>query len=640
MRAIFLSSVVVALAAGCGRDGGRGVGPEEEREGGEVRGPAEVARGFFEAVRANDKERFAEFLTAKALGGFQDGGGFQLSGAELEEFQIGEERIVGDRAEVATVATMGESEQRLWLLMRRVEADWLVHGVRLVIPEGGEFRLDFESMDQLFQGVARGIGAGGEASFQEAMEDWQNGVSAQAIAAERSSFEALVAVTTEQNERAWKIDVAGSGRPAAAILEEILAGSGLTVDAGAQAGLLARPLDLELRGVSRVEAIARVARAIGLRPVYPALQEDLALTFDAQPKTWPQTFAGPFLVEVQELRERAPHATGSIQLGVRALGLAPSVRDFQNGMFERIAVHAIEDARGRSLLAEEGVSLLSEPEARTGFLSLNPTFELEHLLRDVEVIERLAGTIRLQLPVAVERRVAVGLRDRPLQTSYGPLAIEAWGESTRFALTGEEERLSSLELRFSPLDAAGAPVEILFCDSTAFGSRLQASLQTHVAPAKIELKLCRAETVDYPFQLERIPLARHAEMPEELAPLTFSGAAPVAITASRLVRSENELPRVELTIASSANKDVRTAEVTFVYLDASGRELETSSQTLSGDSTFEGPEPLILAGARGSHDATAFFAPEETSAVQVQLERVVFLDATTWERDPGDRSGR
>ena len=179
---------------------------------------------------------------------------------------------------------------------------------------------------------------------------------------------------------------------------------------------LARPVTIDVRGHSRLQAIEEVARSAGLSPVYA----ETVTSFDPsaggnpvqaalrlRPRRGPNLVAsaGPFLVEVLDLKEAVPYATAVLSLRVAASGLpAVVLNDLQRGQQESFIVTDAVDAQGRSLMDTEAAASGGMSMGRVMTVEFDRTkgLALKGLLREVSTIKRLRGRVRVTLPVRVE----------------------------------------------------------------------------------------------------------------------------------------------------------------------------------------------------------------------------------------------
>ncbi len=605
--------------------------------------PADVAKTLFEAVRDGDEAGIGRTLSAQARTYMkEEGSGFSFKGESLDAYEIGVADIQGDLASVPVHVTTEGEEKPMSLKMRRDDGQWVVTGMAVAFG-GGELPIDFEGgMDDFFGGAVEGIAnemanelaSGMQEAFTGAMSDWENGGSEEDIAAARQLFEELRTVDVVAHDAAWKIDVSGAGRPARQVLAE-LTGPDLRVDEGVHAAHFDRTTGLDFHGISRLEAIESLTAELGLHPVYPtgvAWGDEIpALTFTPAETPRSVAFAGPFSIEVEELIENAPHATGELTLTVRALGLAPAVVAANREMAQVVDVAELESAAGEHR-ADPDMQYLGTPAHEHGMLVDRTSFDLVGLLSGVETLT-IAGKVSIALPADVGQvRIAPFVEG---QWSAGPWTVKATtaGEQNHFELAREGGVPESVRFAFAPDDAGGRPLGILFSTTNAWGDDVSADLQTPAMPAALGIKVFDAQTASYAFNIE-VPLARFSEQPSELAALAFDGDAPVGIRFRGFGdRSNPEFPEVQLSIENRSNKAAERVQATFEYTDAGGRVLESFPHTLTGEFTHEGHQPVAEAHATEETDEVAFFMPKTTQGLRVQVEQVEFVDGTRWERE-------
>ena len=637
--ALALAALSFSLAA-CGDAGGDSSGaPGATRA---TAGPSATAERFLRAVQGENPDAFADLVTEKALATLEGDGGFELSGARLESFEIGAASVDGDRAEVAVTTVEGGESQSSDVLLRRESAGWRVYGMRVQFGDGS-FTVDLEQMAETVGQLGEQLGEQLQEAFSDAQATWEQGGTPGEIAAERAAFQALVAVTPAQHEAAWRVDLDGAGRAALDVLEELLAGTGLAVDAGGHEGALATPITFAFRGVSRVEAVERVAAAAGLRPLWPAASPGATfgdeppapdpLSFAAGPRPLPAVATGPFLVEVLRVTENPPNAVGSLALAVRSLGLARGALAFQSEMSEVLRIERVRSAQAQPL-GDETVQYMGTPEVRDGYMTYTLDRDLTGLLRGVETIDAIVGEVRLTLPVELEQLSRERGDRKPSALAAGTVTVAEWGEQTRFELKGSESSLENVEVRMSPRKASGDPLGVLYGSSSGWGSELQASLQCPEPPAAVDLKVCTAEVLSYPFTLRGVPLARFAEQPERLEPLAFAGPTPFVVELADRQPGDGDQWEVTLRLRNSSNKDAVSLMVEFAYLDAGGNELDDFPHTLTGDYDFDVGRfgPVAPAGETVEHETLAAFVPAGTAHIRFEVQKAEFQDGTTWER--------
>lgn len=624
---------VVALSA-CARTEEFGAGQEAGRD------PRSLATRFFAAAEQGDGAAFAELLTPRALQGMQSGEGFQLDGATLEAWEVFAPRFHGDdgeQAEVPVVATIDGQAQNLDVLVRRTEARWSVFGLRISVAEIGEFVVDFEELGSLLAPVPLPEERDPD-GMPGVLDEDESGAYFEDAAHQQGAFEAIASTTRRKHDNHWGYNLAAGGRPALEIVREIVEPAGLVVNTAGSLAALERAVHLNARGVSRIDALERVAAAVGLVPIYPEpwnTATSPVLTFAPGRRTWPTALEGPFLIEIVDLEERVPLATARLSLAVRSLGMSPAVLGFQSQMFEHITIKKITDRSGNNLHTEEGVSFLGKPNIQGAYWSDRLTLELSGLLRSVKRIRRLAGRLTLRLPTMVDRiswpRGRVDKREL-----FGDRTLELvhWGATSRFRFNARPERIALTELRFSATEKDDFPLETLFTDSFGLGENLAAGFRTTEIPERIDVKVCTVKELTYPFALEGIRLLRHEDMPVALEALQFEGLGPVQAEFVRFKRRGDGFPQIAMRLHNTSNKDVLALQTEFHYLDRHGVEVGSFPHSLSGGQEFGAyaPGAIVTRGMTVEETATAFFLPGETVTVRIDVSEVSFSDASRWGR--------
>lgn len=626
--------VLPLIASGCADSDGDGGLRSASLSGGarSAAQPEDVARDFFEAARDNDEERLSSTLTEKARAGMSSGQGFDLNGDSLGEFQIGRVQRSESEADVPVTVVLDGEETTMKLRMRHEASAWRVWGVDVQFGDD-ELTFDFETIDDMMQAVGDELGNALGEAFEDAFAEMSMGGSPEDIRAARTAFEATTPISSADFDAGWRIDVDCDDAPANDVLGGLLADTGLAL-ADDSARALENGVSLKLEGVSRLEAIERICEQLDLHVVYPTSSwgvegpEMGTLSVEAGKRVGPVTFAGPFLVEVSALEENVPHTTGEVTLTVRALGIPAAAMPLATEMIELASVESIVDVRGKNLNADDGVSFMGQPEIEGSYLSTNLSLDLKGLLRDVETMT-ISGSVLLSFPSTVQDLRWTQRDDEARKVGPYAVELEGWSESTQFSVRATGD-LDALQVRLSATDAAQQPLGTLYTDSSNWGDRVNASIQTNAAPAAVDLKICRLEQIAFAFELPGVTLARHAEMPAQLEPLRFDGAAPIAVEFVRFTKRDEQFPEVELSIASTANKNVESAVTTFFYDDAQGRQLEDFPHTLTGEFSFEGQAPLVAPRSTTKQNVTAFFMPAETKRIRIRVQEVTFVDASKW----------
>lgn len=625
----------LALLAGCGKGESAKQPDPLQREG--VATATETAERFFTAVRTNDRVWIEHLLTQKARKGYADSG-VAILGDDLESIEIGEATIDGQIGKVPVTLLVGGMQHDLTTTLAIESGAWRV--CALSLWAGDELRtIDFEERIEPLPALADEIpnGVTGTELILAAAAPGRARVLAE-VARDRESYAALRSVSSAEHDDSWQFNVYAAGRAARDVLVEVLGGTGSAFDMGELAPLFDKPLFFDLRAVSRLYALEKICSALEVVPVFPAASwrsgsEDPRITFRAGERQSPVTFAGPFLIEATKVEEHVPDATGALTLRVWSLGLAPSVLAANDTSRGVVGIEALTDALGTSLLARTDIPFAGEATVERGLFSHEVHVELSGLLRGVESIDRVAGTLELLLPAELQEVryyfPAVGSK------RFGDWLIEctSLGKNTSFEFELDGRELDPAAVRFAPDQANGSPLEIRARFGAAHGGKLMAEFSTLDTPAALGVKVYRTESVHVPFEIEDIRLARSSQQPVSLEPFEFAGGDPLVVTFLPFPGgSDPGDGTVRLSTKNNVDKDVVEARVTFQYFDGTGEFLRNVPHRLSGTFHFDGTEPLVTGKAVTEHDTRAFSMPEETRSVNVRIESVLFADGTTWTR--------
>lgn len=643
--------------------------------------PEAVTREFFEAGMAEDEARMERTMTAGAWkglsGGDEDeeggGGGFDLSGGKVESFELGEATTEGVEAKVAVSIVDNGEAQDMKMLLRREDGRWGIYGAEISMGDGMNMTIDFEEFGAMMEEMASGLAEAMSAGFEDAFSGWEPGGTAEEIARDREMFAALEPLSVEDYEKSWRMDLNFTDRPAGEVLTELLVPMGLLLDTEGAEDALAKMISVKAPGISRLEAVERVCAAAGVWPMYPdphsmsnmggelagALVNGLASMMGMEPdaamaelegelgaagenftvrlvegeRPWPVTHAGPFVLIVTGVNEEAPEPKGSVQFEVRSYGLPPALltaMSEQNGI---IQVAEILSPAGESIRADDGTSFFGSPMITPVSSYEYMSLDLVRLLRGVEAVGRLAGTASLSIPTEVHAVDFKNAGPGDSATVGGmTVTLKEVGEMTEIEVKGEGVSFESLQAKIICEDAEGVAMGNMGAGSMGWGDQVTLSLNTARPPKNITLKLIGAsEPVRYEWAFPPIPLKRFSEMPETLEVLDFGDLpAPVSAEFGEFTDRDPDFPKVRIRLTNHSNKDALSIAATFVYLDAEGNAIKDFPHTIQGEFGFDGHAPAVKKGSRSQPEVTAFFMPEETKSIRVEISEVEFSDATEW----------
>ena len=680
MQITRLNAVLLALVLFAGCSGGPdSTAPPSDDVAAET--PEQVAQAFFEAGSTGDKARFEQLMTAKAREGLNSGdSGFTLTENQYENVEVRTATATDTEATVPVDMTQDGEPQTMTLKMRQEDNAWRIYAAGMVVAPDMEITINFEEIGGLLEGMVQGMGEAISSGMQTAFRDAMQGGSEEERAAKKAAFEALAPIDEAAYTATWTNDVEFQGQTALAALETLAAELDLVIHPGEHKKALATTIQTKMRltGQSRLRIIEHISAHAGLYPVYPtagqgpgalvgamaeAVTEGMtgliestmpgaldgetepapeeeppwnAITFAKGPRPLPVAFTGPFIVEVIDLDENVPHATGNLRLAVKAFGLDPGLLALMTDSSERLVVSSLTNANGDGLRPNEDVRYYGGGTVTGSAYFESYSFDLKNLLRAVTTIDAVDATYTIALPTEILTAEFDSLAEGATQ-SVGVLTVtvkNAGGNYTQFDITGPEEQLVDLKAQLLPLDASGEMLGVLSQSVNKWNTgEAQADLNTHEVPASVRMKLITAsKPLAYPINLRAIPLAHYAQMPEAIEQLAFeSHDMPMTLRFVAFKDRESDFPKVDVEIINHSNKDALSASAKFMYRDASGKELEEFPHSLSGAYTPDGQQPVSLSAATTTVETTAFFMPDEADSIKIDLTRIEFIDGTTWE---------
>ncbi len=435
------------------------------------------------------------------------------------------------------------------------------------------------------------------------------------------------AVTLEEFDASWKTSLTASGEPAGELLQRLAAECGFNIDDQPElAAALETPVTFELVDVNRLQIIEEICTQAGLYPRYRLDRMKLS----EGPRPLPVLFVGPFLVEARDLQEQVPYGTGSIAVQITGCTMSQDANSWLQQKSERLGISeplaTIDSVLGTGAvdIVDSNSTSIENPTASAQVVRFRMSQNLKNMLRNVEQIEQLSGTIAFTLPSEVLSHtfddLSVGQTAEIGEMKIELTSVDLGGDSTiGFTTTG-----GSLDnLHVSASDADGTPVEINGHFKSDFGGTGDMQIFLTGTPATLVVRSITS-TIDvaYPFELTGIPLQHAHEMPETIEPLTFTGDAPVTLTYLRTQEGDFQSEYV-IEVANHSNKDLSFMEINIHYLDAQGAELDW----------FPHPEmgfPVVAANETTEIEVSTFFAPEGTASIRPELREVRAADATTW----------
>jgi hypothetical protein len=645
--------MVVLVAAGLGyfvfMPKKTGPSPARDREA--VR---ETARRFIDATKSDDPS-WRNLLTDKARENMSKDRGFKPTGpAKLRPgmtAQVGEANIMGDTAQVTVTVREAGQQQQFVLNLRRQGGDWRIRGMEIEVVAGQPgLPMDFEDpgkmMAMLFGKPPGDLAKDMTETMNKGLEDSLKGKPT----AEDLAIEALKPFDRAAFDATWKGDLAVAGKPAATVLRELARAFDFELaTTPEQEKALAGAITVKLDGASRYERLDAISRQAGFYPVhadpFARLGSKASVSLKQLPRTYPAAFAGPFLVEVVEVREYVPHASGELELRVVGSGLPPTVSRALDRDTSPLVVTQVVDAMGRDLhdrsRRDMGGKMWKMVE---GGWDRPFSVPLKNLLRDVTAIKTLRGKLRVPLPSRVEN-----LRFEPPRAGAVLKAGAVEVKLTRFNQTQMNFNGKKYPQQSFSLSVKGAGPDQLKVIAYDAGKKLRgvsrqgyggsdreghAEFTIQGEPvAALVVKIVANEPAEYEFHLDDMPLASAAQMPEKLAPATFAGHdAPMSVEFVRTMK-DGFLTKAQLRITNHADKAIRSLNLKLDYHDAAGKRVggwnnvEHSAQAKPQQKDL----PLVVAkNATATVEVQAPFLPAGASTIKAVATRVTFADATEW----------
>jgi hypothetical protein len=611
-----------------------------------------AARGFMKAAKEGDRESMLSLMTEKARQRTREEGGIRFVGKTSPgtTYQLGNPTITEDTAHVPGIMREVGSEGQFTLKLRRDAGHWRVYEmtVRVIKDDpDSELPFNFEDPEELGEQI---FGKPGDFARDMEKEFHRNLV--EGIGKPDSddvATEALEGMDQRTFDATWKDDLEVEDRPAGEALRTLAERMGLKVETTpAQDRALARHITLALQGRSRWELIEEVCRQVGFYPVYsePGHISSLELIrLKQRPRPRPVAFAGPFLVELDELQEFVPHATGMLTVKVSALGLPAGVAKSLHQSEKPVWTLAeVVDDQGRDLSDPDGANLYLSGFGKTDPYGYNYSWivPVRNLLRDVAVIDTLRGRLHVPLPARVETlRFATTAPGAVQQAGDIEMTLRSANRQQQdFDGTVFDENTFDFEFKgaqgsrvnFVAYDARGQLLQTSKNSWSGSNNEGLAQITVSGQPASVVAKvIAELQEAEYEFRMEDIPLPSHAKMPEKLEPAMFPGHE-VPVTVEFVKLGEKDIGRdVQLRVTNHADKDIRVIELKFEYLDAEGKVVGEWSHNKLMRTPGSETNPIVVAKhATTVSEVQAPFIPDETERVGVTVLRVGFIDATQW----------
>jgi hypothetical protein len=681
-----LLTVIILAALGCSppadapsdpaSDPGNGPGAVSET-------PEDVAARVMEAASTQDEEAFMAALTAKARASLASDDNGSFGGQDYDSYEIRNATIEGAEASVPVEAVSAGDTETLNLKLRQEDGAWRLYAIGMELAPGNEMTINFENIGEMLQGMVEGMGeALGEALTSGMEAAFQMG-SPEENALKFAMFDALGPVGVDDFESSWTLSENLRGKTRTEALSVIADSLDLSIHVGRHADVMSEPVDFDTNNMTKLEAIERIANEAGLYSALPNLQDwgiasalmegmadtlgavvggfeslvsingdgadaDLvearrvetapenAISFNADTPPMPPLFLGPFRLDLLEIEENVPHATGNLALRLTTHGLPSAMLNALETHGGSFQIHEVVDQDGNPLI-DMGLSYMGGGSVVGSAYHDAATRELRGLLRSVDRIARVSGAIELSRPTSVEELDFVALKAGASQR-LGDLTVTADQVDTfaSFKITGPEELVAGLGIHAQPYGADGDPIISHYSDyQTWQAGEGTVSINTDETPSRVRLKFVLAsEMSSYPFAFNDIPLMKTSDQPDQLAALDFGDHdGPLKMTFVEITKRDSSFSEATIAVENVSNKLPRSVFVDFVYLDGAGNELESFPHTINGSFTVDGWGALAEPGEKVNTEQTAFQMPEATQSIAFRFNHVEFMDGTRWEPD-------
>jgi hypothetical protein len=549
------------------------------------------------------------------------------------------------------LARQADGQQGI-LHIKRIDRQWRVSGLTFPVKADG---------------------TGPNASFHPVAEQsaYLSAATRQAV----QSFQSLTAVDARRFDKGWQVNLAVQDRPAREVLLGLVKELGLALPSYPPQALdglakelrvallsdirpaaLGRPVSVKLAGKSRLEAIEEVCRQVGIYPQFRLNQ----LLVVPRPRPWPAAFAGPFLVEIEELKEFPPDPIGTLKLNCFAAGLPVPVADLLRSHGPGLLTIQAITAGSQDLYHADNQPYY-KPTLKIGpVLDGTPAYQqiwfvpLKNLFRDLDTIPLLRGRVRVPLPGRMDEfrfePLRAGVTRKAGEASWTLRKVESYlptdakaAASVQSSLEFTSQGVDSGPLYWMAFDGSGNPLRWGQEKALRSGSL---RLLVPVESVGVVLKVfATGESIDYAFELRDIPLKQRA--PRQIEPARFPGQqAPVtvevvnsapagaglsmpAVPAPPTVKT---FPGITLKITNHSQKAVEKIHLTLTYFDADGRALKEVRHTAVNSFLDYSSRLAVLVAPRSSAMLRLQSAerPEGTKTVAAHVTAVMFGDAAVW----------
>ncbi|MEZ6120653.1 MAG: hypothetical protein R3C28_29315 [Pirellulaceae bacterium] len=256
----------------------------------------------------------------------------------------------------------------------------------------------------------------------------------------------------------------------------------------AAANAVTKPVTLELKSVSRIEAIERVCNQIGIHARYDQFdripKSSIGLFDGLRPN--PASFVGPFLVTISRFETSVPGRPAVVELSFVAVVPRTVTSVTAHGKWWSPVSFAIESITCNGVKAGFQDSEYQDVMTTTSVVSFTKSIVLEQSDRPIEAIESIAGRLKMNVPDSISeaemRNPKVGdtqkvgsLEFKVVESKkHQQFRLELSGPDVgqdnmdlfrKLAVTGENEKKETVQIRLS--NSWNKSIEITFVQPVA-----------------------------------------------------------------------------------------------------------------------------------------------------------------------------
>lgn len=499
-------------------------------------------------------------------------------------------------------------------------------------------------------------------------------------------------VTREEFDAGWQIDLSVEDKPLQEVLESIVKPvTDWDVEIEPH-DVLSKKISLDLKKVSRLEAIELACREVQHHPEYSSTQNsnrfdnitkklqelpreqwddflknlhyddnaNVPTIIKLVPGKYPAVkgigkraepypsvaFAGPVRIQIKEIKEEAPLATGEVELQFEWLPLPKHVGPEANHEPAEMnwQIGAIIGPQGENLIADKDSQIHQRGIYGTGDKSLlnsrTKRMSLSGLVQSIDRIGMFFCHVHFYLPTEWKPIWFENPKSGDVKTvdsyraSYGGKWYPGNASGFMFDVNGLGSREHIKQIRIFAFDGDGNSVNpgVSLIEGTKTSGR---SLHFFETPALfVIVPITRSIDVEYSQAFKDIPLAKYESQPKELPKLEF-GDHPAPVSAEDLQRVDDERGTMRMKLTNHSNKPVQEVRVYVYRIDEQGNPISgnTSFLYFQGGSGLNEFSKLMDPGKSVVDEAVHYNPPPKDAKLRARVERVIFLDKTLWQRE-------